>query len=302
MSTGSSCVKMLASRAVKVLLVASAAVNLLLLANVMLWKCTAPTTDSTVSPLPPRVAELPPPPHVVNPPAPHVDEPPAPPQEKKPVQNNSLDSVIFVGGVPRSGTTLVRAMLDAHPDIRCGEETRVLPRILSMRSKWSRSEKEHYRLIEAGLSDQLLDQATKAFVSYIITHHGEPAKHLCNKDPLLLNNMEDLKRLFPKAKFVLMIRDGRAVAYSIISRNVTITGVNSKDFMSAAMFWNRVVQRMVGDCVRLGKSVCMEVRYEGLVKEPRKWMAKILEFVGIPWHENVLHHQDFINKGVSVSK
>ncbi len=32
--------------------------------------------------------------------------------------------LIFIGGVPRSGTTLMRAMLDAHPDVRCGEETR----------------------------------------------------------------------------------------------------------------------------------------------------------------------------------
>merc|ERR1719476_510620 len=35
--------------------------------------------------------------------------------------------LIFIGGVPRSGTTLMRAMLDAHPDVRCGEETRVVP-------------------------------------------------------------------------------------------------------------------------------------------------------------------------------
>uniref|UniRef100_A0A336LN86 Protein-tyrosine sulfotransferase n=1 Tax=Culicoides sonorensis TaxID=179676 RepID=A0A336LN86_CULSO len=50
--------------------------------------------------------------------------------------------LIFIGGVPRSGTTLMRAMLDAHPDVRCGQETRVIPRILQLRSHWMKSEKE----------------------------------------------------------------------------------------------------------------------------------------------------------------
>ena len=44
--------------------------------------------------------------------------------------------IVFIGGVPRSGTTLMRAMLDAHPEVRCGEETRVVPRILQVRQKW----------------------------------------------------------------------------------------------------------------------------------------------------------------------
>ncbi len=57
--------------------------------------------------------------------------------------------LIFIGGVPRSGTTLMRAMLDAHPDVRCGEETRVIPRILAMKQMWSRSGREKMRLDEA---------------------------------------------------------------------------------------------------------------------------------------------------------
>lgn len=63
--------------------------------------------------------------------------------------------MIFIGGMPRSGTTLIRAMLDAHPDVRCGEETRVVPRILQMRQQWKRSAKESMRLQEAGVTDEV---------------------------------------------------------------------------------------------------------------------------------------------------
>ena len=41
--------------------------------------------------------------------------------------------VLLPGGHPRSGTTLMRAMLDAHEFVRCGEETRILPHLISVR-------------------------------------------------------------------------------------------------------------------------------------------------------------------------
>lgn len=214
---------------------------------------------------------------------------------------NAVQETVFVGGVPRSGTTLARAMLDAHPDVRCGEETRVIPRIISMRSRWSKSQKESNRLREAGLSEETLDGATRAFISEIILNHGKAARYLCNKDPLVLNYMHELSRIFPRSKFVLMVRDGRAVAYSIVSRNVTISGVDSKSYLSAALFWNKVVHRMTTECVNSPKR-CFMVHYENLVSDPRKWMTKILEFLGIPWHENVLHHHQFIDSEVSLSK
>lgn len=72
--------------------------------------------------------------------------------------------LIFIGGFPRSGTTLMRAMLDAHNAVRCGEETRVIPRLLAMRATWSRSVKERIRLDEAGVTDQVLDSAVRAFL------------------------------------------------------------------------------------------------------------------------------------------
>lgn len=46
--------------------------------------------------------------------------------------NSLTHPLIFIGGHPRSGTTLLRAMLDSHPDVRCGEETRIIPRILQV--------------------------------------------------------------------------------------------------------------------------------------------------------------------------
>lgn len=83
--------------------------------------------------------------------------------------------------VTRSGTTLMRAMLDAHPDVRCGEETRVVPRLLQMRSHWKKSQKESMRLEEAGLTDDVLASAISSFILEVVARHGEPAPRLCNK-------------------------------------------------------------------------------------------------------------------------
>ena len=128
--------------------------------------------------------------------------------------------LIFIGGMPRSGTTLLRVLLDAHPDIRCGEETRVVPRILGFRSQWMKAPVESRRLKEAGITSDVLDSAVAAFILEIIAKHGPPSKRLCNKDPFTLRSAVYLRQLFPGSKFIFMVRDGRAVVHSIISRKV----------------------------------------------------------------------------------
>ena len=122
--------------------------------------------------------------------------------------------------MPRSGTTLLRVLLDAHPSIRCGEETRIIPRILGFRQQWIKQPFEARRLQEAGITTEVLNSAISAFILEVVAKHGPPAPRLCNKDPFTLRSAVYLKQLFPNSKFIFMIRDGRAVVHSIISRKV----------------------------------------------------------------------------------
>lgn len=212
--------------------------------------------------------------------------------------------LIFIGGVPRSGTTLMRAMLDAHPDVRCGQETRIIPRILQLRSHWLKSEKESLRLEEAGITSEVMNSAIASFCLEVIAKHGEPASRLCNKDPLTLKMGTYVIELFPNAKFLFMVRDGRATVNSIISRKVTITGFDLSSYRQCMTKWNHAIETMHNQCKDIGSDKCMMVYYEQLVLHPEQWMRKILKFLDVPWNESVLHHEEFINKpnGVSLSK
>lgn len=212
--------------------------------------------------------------------------------------------IIFVGGMPRSGTTLMRAMLDAHPDVRCGEETRVIPRVLGMRSQWEKSPVEKRRLDEAGVTREVIDSAIRAFILEIMAKHGPAATHLCNKDPFTLKSSIYLSQQFPHAKFVLMIRDGRAVVHSIITRKVTITGFDLKSYRQCLTKWNTALENMYAQCLQVGPHRCMPVYYEQLALHPKEWMVRILNFLDLPWNDSVLHHEDFVGKpgGVAISK
>ncbi|CAD6185853.1 unnamed protein product [Caenorhabditis auriculariae] len=220
----------------------------------------------------------------------------------KPSLNYDQNSpYIFIGGVPRSGTTLMRAMLDAHPDVRCGEETRVIPRVLGLRSQWRKSEKEWNRLQQAGVTNEVINSAVSSFIMQIMVGHGEPANRLCNKDPFTMKSADYLAELFPKAKFLMMVRDGRATVNSIISRKVTITGFDLNDYRQCMQKWNTAIETMITQCDLVG-SRCMKVYYEQLVLHPEAQMRRILEFLDLPFNESVLKHEELIGKDISLSK
>ena len=217
------------------------------------------------------------------------------------VRKEISDPLIFIGGVPSSGTTLMRVLLDAHPDIRCGEETRVIPRLLFMIDGIRSSDLEVKRLKEAGISDHLLITAARSMMETIISGHGHPSKYLCNKDPLALKSMDTLEKMFSTAKFILMVRDGRATTNSIMTRGVTISGVDIKDMHNVMKFWQESLTKMLNKCdERTDK--CLVVYYEKLILNPTEELRRILSFLDIPWHDNVLkHHTVLGNSSVEIS-
>ena len=225
------------------------------------------------------------------------------PREKL-VQFDTSIPLIWIGGIPRSGTTLMRTMLDAHDSVRCGEETHVIPRILGLHSNILSSNTSYARYKEAGVTRQVLLNATAAYLLNIISMHGEPAPRLCNKDPFTLSSIDIVIEMFPQSKFIFMIRDGRATAHSIISRKVSISGFDIKTYDGCLRDWNKAITRMHEKCKMAGATYCLPVHYEQLVLHPKAEMKRILEFLGLTWSDNVLHHQDFIDKagGVSLSK
>ncbi|KAB1255964.1 Protein-tyrosine sulfotransferase 2 [Camelus dromedarius] len=178
--------------------------------------------------------------------------------------------LIFVGGVPRSGTTLMRAMLDAHPEVRCGKETRIIPRVLAMHQASSKSGREKLRLDEAGVTEKVLDAATQAFI----------------------------------LEFLMVVRDGRASVHSMITRKVTIASFDLSSYRDCLTKWNKAIEVMYAQCMEVGKDKCLLVYYEQLVLHPRPSLKLILDFLGIAWSDAVLHHENLIGKpgGFSLSK
>lgn len=151
---------------------------------------------------------------------------------------------------------------------------------------------------------QVLNSAIAAFIVEIVAKHGEPAKRLCNKDPFTMKSAVYLSELFPRAKFLLMVRDGRATVHSIITRKVTITGFDLTSYRDCLTKWNKAVSIMYNECLSVGPSRCLMVHYEQLVLHPQVWMEKILHFLDVPWNDVVLHHEQLINRpgGISLSK
>jgi protein-tyrosine sulfotransferase len=210
--------------------------------------------------------------------------------------------LVFIGGHPRSGTTLMRVLLDAHPSFHCGQETHIIPDLLTLRRKFSRG-RSLTRLREAGLDLDLINATIAESILEIIKSRGADNKRLCSKDPFALKHISYLAQMFPNAQFILMVRDARAVIHSIRANNIRISRFPKTD-SEAFQRWNKVVEVMFKDCLLLGRERCKVVRYENLVLKPRLVLRELFAFLRTSWSERVMNHTVYLDKagGILLSR
>jgi hypothetical protein len=226
----------------------------------------------------------------------------------------AMNPYLFIVGCPRSGTTLLRRLVDTHPLVAVIDEMRwiasfferregltpeglVTPELVDRLLTYDRfatleiSREQLGRLIDTG--DPV---PYPNFVTGIFDLYGQAqGKSLVgDKTPRYARRIGTLHALWPDARFVHLIRDGRDVCMSIMNwkkadhalgRYSTWT---EDPITTAALWWEWHVRLGREDGGSLAPKLYHEVRYETLVSVPEETCAALCDFLGIPYDDAML--------------
>ena len=87
-----------------------------------------------------------------------------------------------------------------------------------------------------------------------------------------------LAELFPNAKFIFMLRDGRATAHSGVTRKVGIGNTDITNYRDVLTKWNDAVSQMYSQCLHLPHK-CHMVKYEDLFGSADQQLKAIKLFI-----------------------
>jgi Sulfotransferase family len=219
------------------------------------------------------------------------------------------DPYLFIVGCARSGTTLVRRIVDAHPQIAITPEMHWITRHF----------KNQNRLVTSKLVSELTGH--KRFAQFEIPREefegllgsGEAVPYptflnrvfglygkIRNK-PLVGNKTSGYVRciptfhaLWPEAKFVHIIRDGRDVCLSVLNWNKAertagrYASWEEDPVSTTALWWERKVRKAREDGATLGPGLYHETLYEDLVEDPERECKRLCEFLGVPYDDAMI--------------
>jgi hypothetical protein len=195
-----------------------------------------------------------------------------------------MDSPIFLVGCQRSGTTMLRLVLDSHSRISCGPETRFLPdlrRIVDEQRDWP-------RLARFGFPrEDWLRRIGDFFGGVHADYATERGKaRWADKTPMYALSMDFIAEVFPDAQFVHLIRDGRDVVVSHRKRFGYFSAVK------CVVKWPRYIRAARAFGAALPAGQYHELRYEEAVADPDKSLRALFEFLGEEWEDGVLEYAD----------
>lgn len=197
---------------------------------------------------------------------------------------------VFIVGAPRSGTTWLHRMLAAHPAVAARPEELTVFTYLDHWERLFKAEKHHIDqghwqqgapllYTEAEFYDGLRTLARDA---YRRLQAGHPlATHVVDKHPNYARQLPLIHRLFPGAKVIQVIRDGREVAASMMSTKKRL-GFGHDQVQGAARHWANNITLARRDGQALGPHHYLEVRYEQLRTHTDRHLKTVFDFCALP--------------------
>jgi hypothetical protein len=209
----------------------------------------------------------------------------------------------FIVGVTRSGTTLLRLMLDAHPEMAIPPETHFVPQLIKKARKRGISCEEAHGVVtghrqwgDFGLdSGELLrrycaldridpESTVRAFFELYAEREGKP--RWGDKTPNYVKRMKQIERTIPEARFVHMIRDGRDAALSRFKRLLK----DPPPIDTVAERWVKKIEGARADAEDLDHYI--EVQYEHLVRDTETELRRVCEFLELDWDPSILRYYE----------
>jgi hypothetical protein len=218
-----------------------------------------------------------------------------------------MNPPLIILGVRRSGTTLLRVILDRSTGIAIPDESYFVPQLAHRhrgkvdRVRFLDDVRRLPTLLEwdvppddvaIRLRDRMsAGEAIGAIFEAYAAKHGKP--RWGDKTPMYMQHLGLLERLFPDALYVHLVRDGRDAALSFLQMPegvVTRTWAHPTDVGGFACQWRIEVVATQSLGKRVGASRYLEVRYEDLVADPPSVVRSICDFAHLPFELGMLDY------------
>lgn len=148
--------------------------------------------------------------------------------------------------------------------------------------RWAIPESEVQAALAEGAPASYPDAARAIYRHYART---QGKSRYGDKTPIYVLHVAFLADLFPEAKVIHIIRDGRDVALSYLDARWGPETVGE-----AAWYWKRAVRKGRRDGQLIGSDQYMEVRYEHLIADPERITRDVCSFVGLGFEDSMLHY------------